>query len=460
MARSRLIPTVFLASALLPGLTGCLSIQPALTLAPASMPSHRPEAPASATQPRPSADQPTQPAQPADAQAPDRNRPRWPDRWGQPDAPRGVIVPSPFGPAQLRPAHLGRFHTLRLGNAEYLHATALAEALGIEDGFRFEAEGPGSLVFLPPLDPEEQPQNPAADDPFESVVFVSARLIERKNDEDRVALERTWIANYDALTDNPKGTIVMIPGMLGTPQPIIEGMIRYWCRAGYAVVRLLSHPSRFTERVEVPVTPGNVTEAATLLASIYDQRTAECAYAADAAIRHFHAARPAMKDKPVVLLGMSGGAMVLPTVYAYAPDNYDAAVLIAGGADFLTISATSNYAEWIDAIALDWAPDDPNSTGKPDPATLETLSDAYLAASRLDAMHTAPLMTVPRLVLHSSKDRAVPSQTGDALWQRLGRPERWTYSVGHELIFIMLPTQADRLQKWIDAAIAPAGQDE
>jgi predicted esterase len=390
---------------------------------------------------------------------------RWPARWGPPDAgpdaPRGVIVASDHPAASLRPAHLGRFHHLRTSETEYRQAEQLAKGLGIDDGFRFEAEGPGSLVFLPPL--EDQPPEPAADASGEAelFVYVSGRPTpDSTPDDPRIALERTWIALYDPATPEPRGTILLIPGMLGTPQPIIEGMVRYWRNSGYAVVRFLSHPSRFTERVEVPIAAGEEEAAGRLLAEIYDQRTAECAYAADAALGHVFARREALADKPVVLVGMSGGAMVLPTVYAYAPDRYDAAVLIAGGLNFLRISAESNYADWIDAISLDWDPEDPASVGRPTNERLARVSDAYLAASELDATHTAEdLAGVPVLMLHATKDRAVPSDLGEALWRRLDTPERWVFPVGHELIFMMLPTQAERLTAWIDRAVDAASDN-
>ena len=383
---------------------------------------------------------------------------RWPERWGTVGAPRGIVVPSETPVASLRPAHLGRFHHLRTGETEYRHAESLARAVGVDDGFRFVPEGPGSLVFMPPLEAEPG-EAPAGDHPeSETFVFVSAReTSESTPDDPRIAIERTWMALYDPPTPDPAGTIVLIPGMLGTPQPIIEGMVRYWRNRGYAVLRMLSHPSRFTERVEVSVGPGEERAAGERLASVYDQRTAECAYAADAGLTHVLARRPHLADKPVVLVGMSGGAMVLPTVYAYAPERYDAAVLIAGGLNFLRISALSNYADWIDAIVLDWDPEDDASTGRPTPERLEQLSNAYLAASRLDATHTAgELADIPVLMLHATKDKAVPSETGDALWRLLGTPERWVFPVGHELIFIMLPTQGERLTDWIDAAIGAA----
>lgn len=432
-----LILSLFLALSL-PG--GCVAVYPAMGLR-ASEPGTAP------------AGSQVRPEVPETDDAP-RTGERWPARWSaKPESPRGVIVPSADRAASLRPAHLGRFHSLRTGEVEYRQAELLAKAIGFEDGFRFEAEGPGSLVFMPPVEPGE---GDAAGDEAETFVFVSARPNARNTPEDpRVDLERTWFAFYDASTEETKGTIVLIPGMLGTPQPIIEGLVRYWRNSGYAVLRFLSHPSRFTERVEVPIREGMEAEAGRRLAEIYDERTAECAYAADAALNYLFSRRKPLADKPVVLVGMSGGAMVLPSVYSYAPERYHAAVLIAGGVNFLKISAMSNYAEWIDAITLDWAPDQPG-TGRPTPERLERLSNAYQAASRLDATHTAPeLAAIPVLVLHATRDRAVPSELGEALWRLLGTPERWVFNVGHELIFIMLPMQSGRLTSWIDGAIKP-----
>ncbi len=423
---------------------GCVSVHPAMGAR------SEPGASVRAPDPRPDAPRPAGALQQEDS--------RWPARWAGPDipdAPKGVIVPSEHRVAQLRQAHLGRFHQLRTSETEYRHAEALARAVGFDDGFRFEPEGPGSLVFLPPVedaDPD-RPGQPGGE--AEVFVFVSAQETDESTPDDpRVAIERTWLALYDPTTPEPRGTVVLIPGMLGTPQPIIEGMVRTWRASGYAVLRFLSHPSRFTERLEIEVAPGQEEAVGRRLARVYDQRTAECAYAADAALDRVFAQRPGLADKPVALVGMSGGAMVLPSVYAYAPDRYNAAVLIAGGVNFLRISALSNYADWIDAVVLDWDPDDPADTGRPTPERLERVSNAYLAASRLDATHTAPeLARVPALVLHASRDRAVPAETGDALWRLLDTPERWVFNVGHEMIFVMLPTQAGRIQSWLDRAL-------
>lgn len=432
---------------------GCVSIYPAIgsraesrgadgesgKVSPGSTPAARPESPHT----------------PADAAAS-----RWPARWGVEGAPRGVIVPLQTAVGDLRQAHLGRFHELRTGQAEYDQAERLAKAVGIEDGFRFEPEGPGSLVYFPPAEagPGDNAAAPkqADADRAEVFVFVSGReTADSKPDDLGIEIERTWMALYDARGDEAIGTIVLIPGMLGTPQPIIEGMINFWRNSGFAVLRLMAHPSRFTERVEIVVSEGGETAAGASLAKIYDQRTAETAYAVDAGLTYTLSRRPGLEGKPVTLVGMSGGAMVLPSVYAYAPHRYDAGVLIAGGVNFLRISALSNYADWIDAIVLDWDADDPASRGRATPERLDSLSNAYLAASNLDATHTASAMAdIPVLMLHATRDRAVPSELGEAMWRLLDTPERWVFPVGHEMVFVMLPTQAERLTAWIKNAIA------
>jgi fermentation-respiration switch protein FrsA (DUF1100 family) len=91
---------------------------------------------------------------------------------------------------------------------------------------------------------------------------------------------------------------------------------------------------------------------------------------------------------------------------------------------------------------------------------LETLCERYLESSKLDAYHTAQTMRdLPVLVLHANNDKAVPSSTGDLLYQQLGQPERWTYPFGHELIFAGLPTQIPRIEKWVSEQLSASDTD-
>ncbi|MGV6815189.1 MAG: alpha/beta hydrolase family protein [Phycisphaerales bacterium] len=438
---------------------------------------------------------------------------RWPTRWGDdPDRPGIIIEEDPA--VSMVPIHLSRDHQFRSTQIEYDDANTLAGELGIEHGFRFRAEGPGCFLFIPdPL--KTSPQDPGKQEratldlthdsgkvqkdnlPDLAFKFVSASELsipetrtmnitnsdgkeyaieltpagwvmdaqgERTVDttEDHVLLQRTWFTYRDAKgkrggdeqnPGDPIGTIVLLPGIFGTPDPVVDALEKYWNKKGYAIVRMRSQPSRFTEHFGFETTPDQVLALSQQVAQMNDDRVAEGAFATKAAIEHVFEQRPVLVDRPVILIGMSGGAMMLPTVYAYAPELYQGAVLIAGGADFARIAIRSNYRSWIDAITFDFDPDSPGE-GRIDKEHLDAFCKVYLADSKLDAYHTATEMrSIPVLMLHGTADQAVPSATGDLLYEQLGEPERWSYPVGHELIFAGLATQVVRIDRWIHAHV-------
>ncbi len=390
----------------------------------------------------------------------------WPVRWGDNPAIRGIIIDQ--DPAiPLRPVHYSRYHQGRSTPGDYQDAAKLAGALGIEEGFKFKPEGPGSFMFVE----DTLRDKPVKDPPDLAFRYVSAQAIEQPDaDEDHIALQRTWFTFRDPKPGKDTlGTIVLLPGMFGTPEPIVDAAERYWNTKGYAVLRMRSQPSRFTQHLMLTYLDGHTDTIAARAARSADQRIAECAYATHAALDHVFALRESLGQHPVVLVGMSGGAMALPSVYAHRPERFDAAVLIAGGANFLRIMIESNYRDWIDAILIDFDPGS-ESLGQPTPELIDTLSERYLEFAKLDAYQTAPLLkNIPVLVLHATSDKAVPSGTGDLLYQRLGKPERWTYPLGHELIFAGLPTQIPRINTWLsqqlqssteDAAVKPTDSDD
>lgn len=357
--------------------------------------------------------------------------------------------------AELVPAHLSRFHQLRSGETEYEDMATLAAGLGIERSYKFQAEGAGCYLFVhsPPIGDQESPKLKDSE-PELFFKFISAQYAEDQDGqstaEDHVELERTWFTYRTPKDDEPAiGTLVLMPGMFGTPEPVIEGLERYVRSKGWAVLRMLSHPSRFTERQQFAVHDDREPELTQQIAEMFDTRTAEAAYAASSALKHVHEQFPDNADKPVVLLGMSGGAMILPTVYMYDQDLYDAGIMIAGGGNFLEINTRSNYAKWIDAIDLDADPSDPEIQ-RPETDQLKRLTKLYLSESKLDSLHSAYSMhSTPVLMLHANNDKAVPASTGDALYEALGKPERWVYPVGHELIFAGLPLQIPKIERWM-----------
>ena len=385
----------------------------------------------------------------------------WPSRWGGHVDQRGVVIEmDPATP--LRPVHYSRYHQGRSTPEAYSDVGRLATAMGIEDSFKFKAEGPGSFIFVEnSIDPQEV-KNP----PRLMFKFISARnaphdTTEIEDDVDFVAIERTWFTYRDPKPGKEmRGVVVLLPGMFGTPEPIVNATENYMVNSGFGVLRMLSHPSRYTQHLVLPYLDGRTDSIAKQAALSADQRVAECAYATDAAIKHVLSNVDGLEEQPFVLIGMSGGAMALPSVYAYTPERYDAAVLIAGGANFLRIMIESNYRDWIDAILIDFDPLS-DELGRPDPGLVENLSDRYLEHTKLDAYQTAPLLReIPTLILHATKDRAVPAATGDLLYDRLGRPERWTYPLGHELIFASLPMQIPRIDTWLKDQLEGSTADD
>ena len=50
-------------------------------------------------------------------------------------------------------------------------------------------------------------------------------------------------------------------------------------------------------------------------------------------------------------------------------------------------------------------------------------------------------------------DSTVPAECGRLLWERMDRPERYTYTLGHRLLFWTLGNQAKRIADWSEHAI-------
>lgn len=378
----------------------------------------------------------------------------WPERWGGNDDTRGVVVDLEHPVAALGVAHLSRNHQLRISELEYTDADALAAAVGAQRPPKFRAEGPGSYVFAPRRVDNEDLD--LSEEPALAFRYVSAQLVKSApqgagDPEDHVELERTWFTYNPPIKDDADTKLlVLLPGMFGTPEPIVDATQRYFRMKGWSVLRMLAPPSRFTAytRYVIPENPVALSLTGAAIAQDYDNRTAEAAYAVDAALDHVTEHDAALAGASVCILGMSGGAMATPTVHALDPDRFKSAVLIAGGGNFLEISARSNYSKWIDAIELD-ADGSEDGVQPLSGEQLASLSTEYLEYTKLDALKTAAtLRGKPVLMLHASSDKAVPASSGDALHAALGEPERWTYPMGHELIFAALPTQIPKIETW------------
>jgi len=276
------------------------------------------------------------------------------------------------------------------------------------------------------------------------LTFVSG---ERDETTQTLRVQRTWFTFAEPEGVKPRGLAILMPGMFATPREVSDRAERGLLMRGWAVLRMLAPPSRMTERVvySIPLDDDR-TEIMHEIATDLDDRVAECAYAVKAAADHVVRGSRILGDSPRVIIGMSGTGIALPTVVAYDPSAYDAAVIIAGGANSFSIARRSSYRDWIDSVNIEFTPRAPAN------AELAKIDAQYLDVSTLDSAHTASAMAgIPTLMVHGSTDTAVPSDTGDLLWEKLGRGERWVLPVGHELVFAAMPLRMVAMLDWLES---------
>lgn len=369
-------------------------------------------------------------AAPAAASPPDLSG-EWPSRWGREDARvQGVVREIADRAATLR---LQRVVVPMPEEDDLADAAALAD--GRRADFAFEGEG-STLLF-----PIRQARRLAVGPTDAALVFRFISGAPAANGE--VRLQRTTFAYYEPEGGAPRALLLLCPGLFGQPEPVIELLIRQRRAAGWGVLRMMAQPSRFTERRTVTIDAGLLDSAAASIAADLTDRAAECAYAVEAAIAHLLVRRPELEGKPIAAVGMSAGAMTMPTIIARDPARFKAAVLVAGGADFMSITLRSNFSAGVRALQLDW-------TAPARDEDKARLNELYRARAMLDPLNVSALVRSPVLMIHGEEDVGVPSDLGDLLWERLGRPERWTGPVGHEVLLLSLPARFEELEAWID----------
>jgi len=154
---------------------------------------------------------------------------------------------------------------------------------------------------------------------------------------------------------------------------------------------------------------------------------------------------PTLHTSPIVLIGISAGALQAPAVYHTMKDDVNAVVLVAGGANMFDIVQEGAFTKW------SFSHDDGIPFNKDD---LQTIGTAYLDQLSRDPYHLAPNLPKDRtLIVHAKYDAVVPAINGDLLWERAGKPERWIYSSGHLGLFMTFDQHAEDIVNWIGSVL-------
>ena len=283
--------------------------------------------------------------------------------------------------------------------------------------------------------------------------MTRARALEAAKDDALVGLQ---MEVAPPLSDSARGYVVWLHSLGGDKyeRPVIEAMRR----RGWAVIESDFPWMAWSGQLTLLRTDGDWTHAGADFAARFDQRLAEWAYAIEAALEYLGDVDREVPVDRVCVAGFSAGAICGPTIAAGLAERVRAMVLVGGGVDILRISQTNGLTNAgvgfgaLDPVEGGYEPRDLRRE------ELAELSSRYLEASTLDPYHTAPaLADVPTLMLHAGFDQVVPASAGRALYQRLGRPERWTFWLGHSLLFWRLPAYAESIATWLDTAAMADG---
>ncbi len=190
----------------------------------------------------------------------------------------------------------------------------------------------------------------------------------------------------------------------------------------------------------------DVDGVAAAMAHRVDDRLAEHAYAAEAALDYAMERFSFLRGRPVAVIGFSAGAMPAVTASAYLRERIDAVVLVGGGANIAEIAINSSLTHG----GVRFGCDDETPTQR---ALFGPVASRYLDHSVLDPYHTAPLLRdKPVLAVRATRDTWVPAETGRLLQERLGEPSSLTHTGGHRTLFFFLPRHADRITRWLERA--------
>jgi len=261
---------------------------------------------------------------------------------------------------------------------------------------------------------------------------------------------------FEALpaTSSPiKGTILYHTSimMLSSAE---AGVVKRFRKRGWNVLVALPSDSFYRSRIPAYLTPQeNPTDAAAYLASDMDRHFGEQAEAARVAMAYLKKTRPSWLQGRQILMGTSGGSYSLPSVVLRNPKAWDKIILVSHGANLMSTyekGAANIFPQTLSFI--DTIRKNPPKEIRRIPSNDE-FHALYRQASTLTKLQ--PETLAPQLKNHEilfvngSKDRVLPKEEIEKAYLALGKPERWTYPLGHHLIALNLITQVGRLERWM-----------
>lgn len=249
-----------------------------------------------------------------------------------------------------------------------------------------------------------------------------------------------------------EGVVLHMPGLAATQydSSVRDEMLE----RGWLVIQAQAWSS-FNSNVRLAIKAGGQVEsAAEIVAESVDEILSRLSAEWEAVLADTLARRPELEGKPIALMGYSAGAISGVTVASRLRDQIDAAVFVGGGTNIAAISNDSSFASMIELYMLSPDVGGRVTIGEADALLLKQVAMRYAEISRLDPKRTArSIAHLPLLVIHGERDTWVPAETGEDLWARLERPERWTLPFDHDYLFWRLPSLSGKIADWVEDAV-------
>ncbi|MHC4809875.1 MAG: hypothetical protein ACYTEV_05850 [Planctomycetota bacterium] len=243
-----------------------------------------------------------------------------------------------------------------------------------------------------------------------------------------------------------RGVLVHLHGLGGHRlerhvQPVLR-------RAGWGVLECVYPLAGWSRLAADASDPEQVRAAGATMAAIIDDRFAELAIAAEAAIETLAAeGDEAAAAGPLLVAGFSAGGNAAPAVAARLAGRVRAMSIVMAGADLMEITIASTLGDTgFDGVRDGRSVDRRRLTA----AERRRFSEAYLERVRLDGFAVGPhLAGVPVLLVPARFDRVVPAAASRRLGERLGGSEvRWL-PTGHVGGYLSLPWTGPRIGRWL-----------
>lgn len=301
------------------------------------------------------------------------------------------------------------------------------------------------VSFRPDAWPKAAPGDQGAERRRESIILRRLGVRAGRSDSVMVAMQGTKMQYLACPGENPKGLIINLSSLGGIEYE--RTVMNALMDRGFDVLRINPSTARVDERPIEADTDSDLSQPAERAARIIDNRVAEIAYSAEAALAFLNEQHPLrLAGKLVAVMGYSAGALAAPAVAARLHDRAAAVVLVGGGANLLDISQRSTFTNG--GINIKW------KDGKVTPQAIQRLNQEYLRFAHLDPYNIAPCLGDRAvLILHAMWDDIVQASDGDLLYDQLGHPERIVVTMGHQGLFWRLPAYAAWVAAWTDRAV-------